>query len=110
VDFSANIAVDLAAGAGVGPIWGTASADLNATLLSWRPGQGVDEHVNEQCDVLLVVVAGSGRITVDGDGNELRPGLAVLVEKGRARAIEAGTEGLRYLSVHVRRAPLQRDL
>jgi hypothetical protein len=36
--------------------------------------------------------------------------LAVLVEKGRARAIEAGAEGLRYLAVHVRRAPLQLDL
>jgi hypothetical protein len=36
--------------------------------------------------------------------------LAVLVEKGRARAIEAAAEGLRYLSVHVRRAPLQLDL
>jgi quercetin dioxygenase-like cupin family protein len=110
VDFSANIPVDLAAGAGVGPIWGTASADLNATLLSWRPRQGVDEHGNEQCDVLLVVVAGSGRIRVDGDGNEVAPWVAVLVEKGRARAIEAAAEGLRYLSVHVRRAPLQLDL
>jgi quercetin dioxygenase-like cupin family protein len=89
---------------------GQVDRDVGATLLSWRPGQGVDEHVNEQCDVLLVVVAGSGRITVDGDGNELRPGLAVLVEKGRARAIEAAAEGLRYLSVHVRRALLQLDL
>lgn len=33
-----------------------ASADLNATLLSWPPGHEVPEHVNADLDVLVVVV------------------------------------------------------
>lgn len=31
----------------------------------------------------------------------------VLVEKGRSRRIEAGQDGIRYLSVHLRRPGLQ---
>jgi quercetin dioxygenase-like cupin family protein len=99
--------VDLTAGEGPGPVWGMASADLNATLLAWRAGEGVEEHVNDERDVLLVVVAGGGRLWVDGSEQPLRPPSAVLIEKGRARRIEAGADGLRYLSVHTRRGPLQ---
>jgi len=39
---------------GSGPVWGTASEDLNATLLSWQAGGGPPEHVNEERDVLVV--------------------------------------------------------
>ncbi|MGN6170262.1 MAG: hypothetical protein ACTHQQ_19140 [Solirubrobacteraceae bacterium] len=39
-----------------GPVWGAASADLNATVLEWRPGNGPAEHVNEERDVLYVVL------------------------------------------------------
>ena len=38
---------------------------------------------------------------------ELVPGSALLVEKGSSRAIRAGADGLRYVSVHKRRRPLQ---
>jgi hypothetical protein len=34
-------------------------------------------------------------------------GDALIVEKGRSRQITAGAEGVRYVSVHRRRAPLQ---
>ena len=51
--------VDLGAGSGPGPVWGAAGADLNATLLVWPPGHAMPEHVNEDRDVLVVVVAGS---------------------------------------------------
>ncbi len=61
-----EIEVDLASredpafgGATRGPAWGAASDDLNATLLVWGPGEGPPEHVNEERDVLMVVVAGS---------------------------------------------------
>lgn len=90
-----------------GPLWGTETEDLNATLLAWPPGGGPSEHVNNERDVLLVVLAGSATITVDGDARAIAAGHAIVIEKGSARRIAAGREGVRYLSVHTRRPPLQ---
>ena len=92
---------------GGGPVWGDASDDLNATLLEWSAGAGPAEHVNEERDVLVFVVDGSARLEVDGDERELVPGEAVIVSKGKRRRITAGRGGVRYLSVHLRRPPLQ---
>lgn len=41
------------------------------------------------------------------DEHALARGTALLIEKGSVRAIHAGTEGIRYLTVHRRRGPLQ---
>ena len=90
-----------------GPVWGAESADLNATLLEWRAGEGPPEHVNESLDVLYVVVDGSATLTVEGDSRELGAGEATIVEKGARRALVAGPDGVRYLTAHVRRGGLQ---
>lgn len=90
-----------------GPIWGAASEDLNATLLAWPAGGGPPEHVNDERDVLVVVVEGTLELTVDGEAQELAPGEALIVEKGRRRALRAGPSGVRYVSAHVRRPGLQ---
>ena len=100
-------AVDLLRPAGTGPLWGTATEDLNATLLAWPAGGGPDEHVNAERDVLLVVLEGDAVVTLDGEPHSVRAGEALVLEKGRARSIAAGPEGVRYLSVHRRRPPLQ---
>jgi len=100
-------AVDLLAAEGEGPLWGLASSDLNATLLRWGPGEGVAEHVNDELDVLIVVLAGSGVVRVDGSAVAVAAGQALLVPLGSRRSIAAGADGLRYLSVHRRRAGLQ---
>jgi quercetin dioxygenase-like cupin family protein len=92
---------------GNGPVWGTESADLNATLLEWRAGEGPAEHVNDERDVLVVVLAGSAIVKTDEEEHELAPGEMTIVAKGRRRKITAGREGVRYLSVHRRRPPLQ---
>jgi mannose-6-phosphate isomerase-like protein (cupin superfamily) len=92
---------------GNGPIWGTASEDLNATLLTWRAGEGPPEHVNDERDVLVVVLAGSATVSTDADECELAAGETMIIEKGRRRRITAGRDGVRYLSVHRRRLPLQ---
>jgi quercetin dioxygenase-like cupin family protein len=89
-----------------GPIWGAASADLNATVLEWPPGAGPPEHVNEERDVLFVVLAGSLALTVDGDLRHLDAGEATIVDKGARRAAVAGPEGVRYLTAHKRRGAL----
>ena len=92
--------VDLLARDGEGPLWGTASDDLNATLLAWPAGAGTPEHVNDERDVVVVGVAGSGTLTVDGEAHPIGAGTAAVVGKGRRRRIEAGPAGLRYLTVH----------
>jgi uncharacterized cupin superfamily protein len=100
-------AVDLLSLSGVGPLWGIASTDLNATLLAWPAGHEVAEHVNAELDVLVVVLGGAGSAVVDGDTHDLAAGCALLVERGASRRITAGDGGLRYLSIHRRRGPLQ---
>jgi quercetin dioxygenase-like cupin family protein len=92
---------------GSGPLWGLESEDLNATLLAWSPGEGPPEHVNEERDVLVFVVAGSAEVALDGETSLLAAGEAAIVAKGRRRRITAGPDGLRYLSVHLRRPPLR---
>jgi quercetin dioxygenase-like cupin family protein len=101
--------VDMSQPQGDGPVWGMASEDLNATLLSWRPGDGVADHVNPDRDVLILVTAGSGLATVDGEEHALAPPHLLLIRKHAHRRIVAGADGLRYLSVHRRRGPLQID-
>jgi len=99
--------VDLAAGEGRGPVWGTAVEDLNATLLAWDPGDGPAEHVNLARDVLYVLVAGGGMLTLDGERHVVRAPSAFVVEKGRSRALLAGVDGIRYVTAHLKRPPLQ---
>jgi quercetin dioxygenase-like cupin family protein len=99
--------VDLLGGTGTGPLWGMASSDLNATLLAWPPGHELAGDTNSELDVLLIVLEGGGVATVDEQEHVLVPGNALLVEKGSSRAIRAGADGLRYVSIHRRRRALQ---
>ncbi len=99
--------VDLGCQDGKGPVWGIASEDLNATLLSWGPGDEVAEHINAERDVLIVVTKGSGLAIIDGQQRPLHAHHALLIPKGSRRQILAGHDGLHYLSVHLRREPLQ---
>jgi mannose-6-phosphate isomerase-like protein (cupin superfamily) len=90
-----------------GPVWGAASEDLNATLLAWSAGGGPPAHVNGERDVLIFVADGSATVTIDREERELAAGEALIVGKGQRRSITAGAGGVRYLSVHLRRPPLE---
>jgi quercetin dioxygenase-like cupin family protein len=95
-----------ASDAGAGVRWHLAGdGDLNANLVSFPPGEGVGEHVNDEVDVLIVGVAGTGDVTVDGHGHPVWPGVAVLVPRGMRRATRAGEARFSYLTVHRRRRP-----
>lgn len=98
--------LDLSRGEGSGVIRGIASDDLNVNLVSWPAGGGVGEHVNDELDVLLVVVHGEMTVRVAGAPVVVGADQAVVVPKGTSRSIVAGAEGVRYLSSHRRRAPL----
>jgi quercetin dioxygenase-like cupin family protein len=99
--------VHLLSGVGRGPVWGTATDDLNATVLVWPAGHVVDEHVNDVCDVLLVVLDGGGVVRVDEASHEVSAGDALVLPRGALRAIAAGADGIRYLTVHRRRGGLE---
>jgi quercetin dioxygenase-like cupin family protein len=88
-------------------VWGAESEDLNATLLVWGAGEGPPEHVNDERDVLVFVVEGGATVAVDDEEHELAAGDPLIVDKGRRRRVTAGEGGVRYLSVHLRRPPLQ---
>jgi quercetin dioxygenase-like cupin family protein len=91
---------------GEGPLWGMESAELNATLLAWPAGKGVAEHRNDELDVLVVVLAGSGALRLDGVDHDLSGGTLVLLPRGSVRSITAGPRGVRYVAIHRRRGPL----
>jgi hypothetical protein len=85
-----------------GPVWGAESAELNATILEWPPGDGPGETV-AQLDVVYVVLAGSILL----NGSELRAGEAQIVPKDVPRSVVAGGDGARYLTAHRRRGLLR---
>jgi quercetin dioxygenase-like cupin family protein len=66
----------------------------------------VDEHLNDELDVLLVGIAGAGVVTIDGQPHPLAAGQAVMVPKGARRSIRAYAERFAYLTCHRRRAGL----
>jgi quercetin dioxygenase-like cupin family protein len=98
---------DLGAGLGEGPLWGVASEDLNATLIAWRADEGTPEHVNDERDALIVIIDGSATIRIDHVEHALRAPAAVIIPKRSRRRITAGDDGVRYVSAHLVRPPLQ---
>ncbi len=102
-------AVDLEeVAAGRGVVWTLrASEDLNTNLARFAEGGGVGEHVNDEVDVILVGVTGSGSVVVDGHEHALGAGKLVFVPKGSRRSTRSAAEGFAYLTVHKRRGPLR---
>jgi quercetin dioxygenase-like cupin family protein len=91
-----------------GAIWTLeGSGDLNANLVRFDAGGGVEEHVNDEVDVIFVGISGSGAVKVDGERHALGPGRLVFVRKGTRRSTRAASGGLAYLTVHRRRGPLR---
>ena len=104
-----TIANVLAAASGPGPVWTHTCLDLNVNLLSFDAGQGVPEHVNDEVDVLIVVVAGEGILKIDGTTNPLRAGQICVVPRGARRSIHSGGGPFADLTCHRRRGGLWPD-
>ncbi len=104
------IPVDLAQLAGTtearGPVWSDICEDMNVNLLVFDKGQGVDEHVNSDVDVLLTILHGEGRVTIDSLTHGLRAGSVVIIPKGTARSIAATSDRFAYMTCHRRRPGL----
>ena len=105
----ANLSELVAAACGqAGVIWALEySGDLNANLVRFDAGRGVEEHSNDEVDVLFVGVAGSGIVRVDEEEHVLSAGTLVFAPRGAKRSTGASSDGFAYLTVHRRRGPLR---
>lgn len=94
---------------GSGAIWRLEPADrhLDANVIALPPGDAIADHVGPEEDVLLHVLAGSGTLRSGATEVALVEGAIVWLPRRSRRAIEAGSEGLRYFSVHRRKGGLQ---
>lgn len=81
--------------------------ELDANLVHLPARAEVGEHQENTLDVLLVVLAGSGRLTTDREAVlDLAPSTATWLPRTSRRALAAGPDGLSYLTVHRRRPGL----
>lgn len=85
---------------------GAESEDLDVTMLVWPAGKQIERHVNSEVDVAMVFVEGSAVLTIDDEELHAEAGQVVLIEKGKPRSLTAGSEGVRYVTVHKRRRKL----
>lgn len=110
VDDGETDVVDLAEIAGhpaeIALRWALRGEDLNLNLLAFDAGDGVQEHVNHEVEVVLVGIAGEGVAIVDGREHVLAAGRLILVPKGARRGTRATSDGFAYLTCHRKRGGL----
>jgi quercetin dioxygenase-like cupin family protein len=92
---------------GPGVIWSYGGEDLNANVMAFEGGAGVDEHVNTEVDVLMVGLSGEGTLILNGKPEPFGAGRLVVVPKGTRRTVRSGEDRLVYLTCHRRRGGLQ---
>lgn len=56
--------------------------------------------------MLLVALAGQGRITMNDDAYDITPGSLAVIPRGARRSIVSFSDPLAYVTCHVRRAGL----
>jgi quercetin dioxygenase-like cupin family protein len=101
------VALDRLAVTGDGVAWSVSPGGVHANLVVLGPGGAIGAHRNDEMDVLFVCVAGSGELGLDGGALGVSACEAVLVPHGVERSVTAGGDGLRYLTIHAERPPLQ---
>jgi uncharacterized protein (DUF2249 family)/quercetin dioxygenase-like cupin family protein len=80
--------------------------DLDSNVISLAPGASIDAHAGPDIDVLIHVLAGSGRLSTELETLALRTGSLAWLPRRSRRQFTAGPDGLRYLTVHQRRQAL----
>jgi quercetin dioxygenase-like cupin family protein len=95
------------AGDGVHRRLASDDGDLNVNLAHLDAGSTLGEHVNDEVDVVVLVLAGSGRLRIDDADHDVVTSSLAYVARGSRRSIDAGPDGLTYLTAHRARGPLQ---
>ncbi len=80
--------------------------DLDSNVIALEPGGSIDAHNGPDLDVLIHVLGGEGTLGTENGDVHLRPGALVFLPRRSRRAFTAGTNGLRYLTVHRKRQGL----
>ncbi|GAA4486643.1 hypothetical protein GCM10023191_013280 [Actinoallomurus oryzae] len=83
--------------------------DLDSNIIALPAGGTIEAHTGPDLDVLIHVLAGSGRLATERGDLELTAGALVWLPRRSRRQFTAGPEGLRYLTVHQRRQSLLLD-
>ena len=106
-----NTAEDAADPDATGAVWTLppSDRDLDSNIIALAPGKGIETHHGPDLDVLVHVLAGSGRLVTETGVVELIPGALVWLPRRSRREFAAGPAGLRYLTVHRRRQALTLD-
>ena len=91
-------------GESAGAIWTLReSEDMNVNLVRFPVGSGVEEHLNDEVDVLILGVSGEGEVVIEGREHALSTGVLVFVPKGARRSTLGKSGHFVYLSIHRRR-------
>lgn len=94
------------AGTPAGALWRLEESgrQLDANVVHLPPRERIGTHTEPDLDVLLLVIAGGGSLTVPGEEpRRLTEGLLTWLPHGSTRSITAGEDGVSYLTVHRRR-------
>lgn len=106
-----TITADTTAADVTGAVWKLQARerDLDANIIALPPGRAIDAHTGPDIDVLIHVLAGSGRLATELGAIDLTPGVLLWMPRRSRRQFTAGVDGLRYLTVHQRRQALLLD-
>lgn len=88
----------------IGAIWrlGLVERDLDANVIALPAGHEIAVHWGPDRDVLFHVINGSGQLTTKSGVVDLHQGDLIWLPRRSQRQITAGSDGLRYLTVHAR--------
>jgi quercetin dioxygenase-like cupin family protein len=95
----------------IGIYFDRASGHEAASLatLTARPGMRIPAHVHERETEMVLVLAGTGTMTIDGDTYPIAPMTAIQIPPGTEHAVVVdGPEPLRALQVYTPSGPEQR--
>jgi quercetin dioxygenase-like cupin family protein len=92
-----------------GALWRLAQDErqLDANLIRLPADHRIELHREPDVDVLLVALAGAGTVHTDQGPLALAPHALLWLPRGSQRALEAGPDGLAYLTVHRRRTGMR---
>ena len=99
----------LAGDAPTGALWRLAEPgrQLDANVVRVPASGRVGTHTEPDLDVLLLVLDGAASLVCTDGDRPLRPGLLTWLPHGSTRAVQAGPDGVTYLTVHRRRPGLR---
>lgn len=80
--------------------------DLDANIIVLPPDDEIAMHVGPKLDVLILVLEGSGALETELNTIRLQQGAVLWLPKKAQRRFIAGSDGLKYFTVHQRKPTL----